>query len=77
MALPLVAPPDLPPDRAKALEAAFLNLTKDLEFLAEAHKLNLDVSPIDGDAVRRVIQDIENTPKDVIAQYDSIVPPSD
>ena len=77
MALPLVAPPDLPPDRAKALQAAFLDLTKDPEFLADAHKLNLDVSPIDGDAVLRVIQDIEKTPKDVIAQYDSIVPPSD
>jgi tripartite-type tricarboxylate transporter receptor subunit TctC len=76
-ALPLVAPPDLPPERAKALQAAFMEMTKDPGFLADAHKLSLDVSPIDGDAVLRDIQDIEKTPKDVIAQYNSIVPASD
>jgi tripartite-type tricarboxylate transporter receptor subunit TctC len=77
MALPLVAPPDLPPDRAKALQTAFMAMTKDPGFLADAHKLNLDVSPIDGAAVLHVIRDLEQTPKDVIAQYNKIVPPTD
>jgi len=77
MALPLVAPPDLPPDRAKALQTAFMAMTKDPGFLADAGKLHLDVSPIDGPAVLHVIQDLETTPRDVIAQYNKIVPQTD
>jgi tripartite-type tricarboxylate transporter receptor subunit TctC len=77
MALPLVAPPELPPDRAKVLQTAFMEMTKDQAFLADAHRLNLDVSPIDGAAVLRVIREIEKTPKDIIDEYNKIVPPSD
>jgi tripartite-type tricarboxylate transporter receptor subunit TctC len=77
MALPLVAPPDVPPDRAAALQAAFMATTKDPAFLQDANKLSLDVSPIDGDAVRKLIEEMQQTPKDVIAQFDEIVPPSD
>jgi ABC-type phosphate/phosphonate transport system substrate-binding protein len=77
MALPLVAPPNLPPDRAKALEAAFVAMAHDASFVRDAQKLSLDVSPIDGDTVRRVIEKTENTPKEVIAEYNAMVPPSD
>ncbi len=74
MALPLVAPPDVPADRAKALQTAFMTMTKDPAFLEDAHKLSLDVSPIDGDAVVKLIKELGNTPKDVIAQFNEIVP---
>ncbi len=74
MALPLVAPPDVPADRAKALQNAFMTMTKDSAFLADAHKLHLDVSPIDGDAVLKLIKELGTTPKDVIAQFNEIVP---
>ena len=77
MALPLVAPPDVPRDRARALKTAFMAMTKDLAFLQDAHRLSLDVSPIDGDAVRKLIEKMKQAPKDVIAQIDGIVPPSD
>lgn len=77
MALPLVAPPDVPADRAKALQAAFMEMTKDPAFLADAQRLNLDVSPIGGDAVLHLIEDMKQTPKSVLAQFNSIVPPSD
>ncbi len=77
MALPLVAPPAIPSDRAQALQAAFMATTKDPGFVAEAQRLNLDVSPIDGDAVLHQIEDLAQTPKSVIAQFNTIVPPSD
>ncbi|MGH6769018.1 MAG: Bug family tripartite tricarboxylate transporter substrate binding protein [Xanthobacteraceae bacterium] len=69
MALPLIAPPDLPPDRAKALLAGFMATMKDPEFVADARKLNLDLSPIDGEAVRKVIEQMRSTPKDVLAAF--------
>jgi tripartite-type tricarboxylate transporter receptor subunit TctC len=75
MALPLVAPPDLPPDRAKALQTAFMEMTKDPGFVAEIEKMGQDLSPIDGDAVRKIISDMGATPKDVIARFNEIVAP--
>ena len=73
MALPLVAPPDLPPERAKALQAAFMAMTRDPAFKAEADKMNLEQSPIDGEAVHRIIAQMGATPKDVIAQFNEIM----
>jgi tripartite-type tricarboxylate transporter receptor subunit TctC len=75
IALPLVAPPDLPPDRAKALGSAFMAMARDPGFVAEAEKLGLDVSPVDGNAVLDVIRQMAATPKDVIAQFNAIVAP--
>ena len=69
IALPIAAPPDLPPERAKALQAAFVDMSKDPAFVADAIKLGLDVSPIDGDAVVKVIAQMAATPSDVIAQF--------
>src|SRR4029077_9819308 len=55
MSRPFVAPPGIPPDRAKALEAAMMKVSKDPKYWGEAASLKLDVSPIDGDAVLKLI----------------------
>jgi tripartite-type tricarboxylate transporter receptor subunit TctC len=73
MALPFVAPPDLPPERATALRNGFMQMVKDPAFLDDARKLDLDISPIDGDAVRALIARAAATPKDVIAHYKQVV----
>jgi tripartite-type tricarboxylate transporter receptor subunit TctC len=73
MALPLVAPPDLPPERAKALRDAFMAMARDPAFVADADRMNLEQSPIDGEAVHRIIAEMGATPKDVIAQFNEIV----
>jgi tripartite-type tricarboxylate transporter receptor subunit TctC len=73
MALPLVAPPDIPADRAKALQDGFMAMTKDPAFVAEIGKMGQDLSPIDGAAVRKIIAEMGTTPKDVIAQFNQIV----
>jgi tripartite-type tricarboxylate transporter receptor subunit TctC len=73
MALPVVAPPDLPADRAKALQDGFMAMTRDPAFIEDGNKMNLEQSPIDGEAVRRIIAQMGETPKDVIAQFNEIV----
>lgn len=73
MALPLIAPPDLPPERARVLQSAFMAMTRDPAFVEDANKMNLEQSPIDGEAVRRIIAQMGATPKDVIAQFNEIV----
>jgi hypothetical protein len=59
---PFAAPPGLPPARAKALQAAFLAVHKDPGYLADAAKLNVDVSPIGGAEALRVIDRMSETP---------------
>jgi tripartite-type tricarboxylate transporter receptor subunit TctC len=63
---PFAAPPGLPPDRAKALQAAFLAVHQDPQYLDEAGKLKIDVSPIGGEEVLRAIDGIAGAPPDLI-----------
>jgi hypothetical protein len=59
---PFAAPPGLPPARAKALQEAFLAVHKDRGYLADAAKLDVDVSPIDGAEALRAIDRMSATP---------------
>jgi tripartite-type tricarboxylate transporter receptor subunit TctC len=72
MALPFAAPPGIPADRAKALQTAFMTMCRDKEFVAEAEKIGIDMSPIDGDGILKMLAATAATPKDVIARYTAI-----
>jgi tripartite-type tricarboxylate transporter receptor subunit TctC len=63
---PFAAPPGVPPDRAKALETAFLAVHSDAQYLEEAGRLRIDVSPIGGDEVRRAIARIAGAPPELL-----------
>ena len=63
---PFAAPPGVPQDRAKALQAAFLAVHRDPLYLEEAAKLKVDVSPIDGDEVLRAIAAIASAPPETL-----------
>jgi tripartite-type tricarboxylate transporter receptor subunit TctC len=58
MARPFAAPPGLPADRAKALQAAFLLTHRDPGFVAEAAKLGIDISPLSADDMARGIEQL-------------------
>ncbi len=73
MYLPFLAPPGLPADRAAALRNGFAKMMADPAFLADAKSIKLDISPVSGEAVRRLIAEAAATPKDVIAQYKKMV----
>ena len=66
MARPFAAPPAIPEDRKAALVAAFDATMKDAEFLAEAKRLNIDVNPVSGKEIDRLLAELYATPKDVI-----------
>jgi tripartite-type tricarboxylate transporter receptor subunit TctC len=72
MALPFAAPPGIPPDRAKALQTAFMDMSRDGEFVAEAEKIGIDMSPIDGAGILKLLTATAATPTDVIARYTAI-----
>ena len=68
MARPFAAPPGIPADRARALQAAFDATMKDPAFLADAKKLDLDVNPMSGDQLATLLKTLYATPKDVARQ---------
>lgn len=74
MALPFLAPPGLPPERAAALQKAFMAMVADKDFQSDAAKVNIELSPIDSDKVRELVAQSAATPKDVIALYNEMVP---
>ncbi|HLK82176.1 MAG TPA: hypothetical protein VKT99_11875 [Xanthobacteraceae bacterium] len=65
MARPFAAPPGVPPERAKALRAAFLAVHRDPRFVEEAEKLGLDISPIDSDQLLRGIERLAQAPPSI------------
>jgi tripartite-type tricarboxylate transporter receptor subunit TctC len=66
MAWPVVAPPDVPADRVKALRDAFDAAIKDPDFLADAAKQKLIVNPVSGEKLHQLLQQVYATPKDIL-----------
>jgi tripartite-type tricarboxylate transporter receptor subunit TctC len=67
MGRPFLAPPAVPADRVTALRKAFMETLRDREFLAESEKMKLEINPVSGDEVQKIVQDVYRTPKPVAA----------
>jgi tripartite-type tricarboxylate transporter receptor subunit TctC len=65
-AWPYLAPPGVPADRTAALRKAFLETMKDREFLAEAEKAKLDVMPMPGEDIEKLVAEIYATPAGLV-----------
>ena len=65
---PFFTSPDIPAERKAALRAAFDATMKDPQFLADAAKLDLEISPIAAGPIDAFLADLYRTPKDVVAQ---------
>jgi tripartite-type tricarboxylate transporter receptor subunit TctC len=70
---PFAAPPGVPPDRAKALQAAFLAVHHDPLYRKDAAGLKVDISPIGADEVVRAIDDIAGAPADMLDVIRSVL----
>jgi tripartite-type tricarboxylate transporter receptor subunit TctC len=58
MGRPFVAPPGLPKDRVDALRKAFADTMADPAFLAEAEKAQLEVTPVSGEKIESLVQEV-------------------
>jgi len=63
---PFALPPDVPKDRVAALRKAFVEMTTDAEFLAEAQKLDLDLDVMTGEQIEEVLAKAYASPPEVI-----------
>jgi len=68
-----VAPPGIPADRKQALRVAFEKTMADPDFLAEARQRGLEVNPVTGADIDKLIDELYQTPADVVAEVRAII----
>jgi tripartite-type tricarboxylate transporter receptor subunit TctC len=73
VARPFVAPPGVPAERAAALQAAFLAVHRDPQFLSDAAQLQIEVDAIGPDAVLAAIDKIAAAPRDALGQLRALL----
>jgi tripartite-type tricarboxylate transporter receptor subunit TctC len=73
MGRPFVAPPDLPRDRADALRKAFMDTMKDKDFLADAEKAQLEITPVAGAEIEKLVKEIYATPAEIAAKAGALI----
>ncbi len=65
---PFFLPPGVPPGRVAALRTAFDATVTDPAFLAEAEKEKLDIDPLSGDEVQKLVEEVAHTPPEIVAR---------
>jgi tripartite-type tricarboxylate transporter receptor subunit TctC len=65
MGRPFVGPPNIPPDRLAALRKAFMDTMSDKEFLADAEKGQLEITPVDGAEIQKLVTTIFGAPPEI------------
>ena len=70
---PFMLPPGVPAERVKALRAAFIQMVKDKEFLADADNEKRELDIVNGDEMQSLLERLAKTPKALVERLaDSI-----
>ena len=72
-ARPYVFPPGTPKERLEILRKSFMETMKDPEFIADAQKAKLDLSPLSGDELEKIVASFYRTEPDVVARLKDIL----
>jgi tripartite-type tricarboxylate transporter receptor subunit TctC len=75
-ARPYSVPPGMAPDRLRLLQKAFMDTMKDPEFLAEAKKAKLDITPVDGPTAAKMFAGLYELKPELKAKLREIVLPA-
>ena len=65
---PFIAAPETPPERLKALREAFAKTMQDPDLRAEAKKLKLEIDPLEGSEVARMVSKLFDSPEDAVSE---------
>jgi tripartite-type tricarboxylate transporter receptor subunit TctC len=66
MGRPFLAPPGLPKERVALLRKAFMETMQDPKLLAEAQKLNLEITAVSGEKVQELVAEVYRTPPEIV-----------
>ena len=70
-----IAPPGVAPEQLAILRKAFDDTMKDPNYLADAEKLRIDISPLPGTQVQQIVQKLHATPKDIVEKARAAIRP--
>src|SRR5688572_20718400 len=70
-----VTTPRTPKDRLQILNSAFAKTLSDADFIAEAKKANLDINPLNGAEVRKIVDDLFKLPPATRSKLAAILTP--
>jgi len=73
MGRPFVAPPNVPRDRTDALRKAFMDTMKDKDFLADAEKAQMEITPVHGAEIDKLVKEIYATPAEIAAKAGALI----
>jgi tripartite-type tricarboxylate transporter receptor subunit TctC len=74
---PFLVPPGLPPARVEQLRRAFDEMAKDPAYLKECAEAGLDVQPVAGEKIQKVVEDLIATPPDIVVKAKAAMAPKD
>lgn len=69
------APPGTPAEKVQALRRAFLTVLRDPEFLADAQRARLEVHPLSGEEVDKIVADYQRVSPDLKARLKGVLLP--
>ena len=72
---PIFTTPGVPQERVEALRAAFNATMQDPAFLATAAKATMDLNPVSGDELQRIVADLFATPPSAVQRLKEILAP--
>src|SRR5829696_8689348 len=70
---PFMLPPGVPAERVKALRAAFDQMVKDKDFLADAEKEGRELDIVGGDEMQALLERLSKTPKAMIDRLADVI----
>jgi tripartite-type tricarboxylate transporter receptor subunit TctC len=73
MGRPFMAPPGVPPERAQVLREAFMRTMKDPQFLADADKAKLEITPVSGADIEKLVKEVYGTSKETAAEAAAMI----
>ena len=73
LARPIIAPPQIPQARTKALREAFSATLADPDFLTEAARIKIAPDPISGERMQEIVHDTYALPSAILSKVHSIL----
>lgn len=70
---PLFSTPFTPPERIDALRRAFDATVRDPEFVKAAQQSGMDIDPVPGEELQKIVKDIVAAPKEVTQRLSAII----
>jgi tripartite-type tricarboxylate transporter receptor subunit TctC len=71
-----VTAPRTPKDRLQILRGAFAKTLTDPEFVAETKKINIDINPLTGEEVKKIVDDLFKLPPPMVSKLAAMLAPN-